>query len=129
MTYKGPVFQYIAAKQNISDLEILINYTIEKYYPNIKSSKYKALDLLNVLIETQTQLVIDWMRVGFILGVMNTDNMSISGETIDYGPCAFMDVYDEGLSIFFSGYMLPEGSNYIAQAYAGHQFGHFYNAW
>jgi serine/tyrosine/threonine adenylyltransferase len=87
-------FQYIAAKQNISDLEILINYTIEKYYPNIKSSKNKALDLLNVLIEKQTQLVIDWMRVGFIHGVMNTDNMSISGETIDYGPCAFMDAYD-----------------------------------
>jgi uncharacterized protein YdiU (UPF0061 family) len=87
-------FQYIAAKQNISDLEILINYTIEKYYPNIKSSKNKALDLLNVLIEKQTQLVIDWMRVGFIHGVMNTDNMSISGETIDYGPCAFMDSYD-----------------------------------
>jgi uncharacterized protein YdiU (UPF0061 family) len=87
-------FQYIAAKQNIDDLEILINYTIEKYYPNIKSSKNKALDLLNVLIEKQTQLVIDWMRVGFIHGVMNTDNMSISGETIDYGPCAFMDSYD-----------------------------------
>jgi len=87
-------FQYIAAKQNINDLEILINYTIEKYYPNIKSSKNKALDLLNVLIEKQTQLVIDWMRVGFIHGVMNTDNMSISGETIDYGPCAFMDAYD-----------------------------------
>jgi len=87
-------FQYIAAKQNISDLEILINYTIEKYYPNIKSSNNKALDLLNVLIEKQTQLVIDWMRVGFIHGVMNTDNMSISGETIDYGPCAFMDTYD-----------------------------------
>ncbi len=87
-------FQYIAAKQNISDLEILINYTIEKYYPNIKTSKNKSLDLLNVLIEKQTQLVINWMRVGFIHGVMNTDNMSISGETIDYGPCAFMDTYD-----------------------------------
>ena len=87
-------FQYIAAKQNINDLELLINYTIEKYYPNIKSSKNKALDLLNVLIEKQTQLVIDWMRVGFVHGVMNTDNMSISGETIDYGPCAFMDSYD-----------------------------------
>jgi len=87
-------FQYIAAKQNIDDLEILINYTIEKYYPNIKSSKNKALDLLKVLIEKQTKLVIDWMRVGFIHGVMNTDNMSISGETIDYGPCAFMDSYD-----------------------------------
>ena len=87
-------FQYIAAKQNVNDLEILTNYTIEKYYPNIKSSKNKALDLLNVLIEKQTQLVINWMRVGFIHGVMNTDNMSISGETIDYGPCAFMDSYN-----------------------------------
>ena len=87
-------FQYIAAKQNVDDLEILINYTIDKHYPNIKLSKNKALDLLNVLIEKQTQLVINWMRVGFIHGVMNTDNMSISGETIDYGPCAFMDSYD-----------------------------------
>jgi uncharacterized protein YdiU (UPF0061 family) len=86
-------FQYIAAKQNIEDLNTLVDYTIERHYPQIKSSKTKALDLLNLVMEKQCQLVVDWMRVGFIHGVMNTDNMTISGETIDYGPCAFMDQY------------------------------------
>ena len=86
-------FQYIAARQNIEDLNTLIDYTIERHYPQIKSSKTKALDLLNLVMEKQCLLVVDWMRVGFIHGVMNTDNMTISGETIDYGPCAFMDQY------------------------------------
>ena len=86
-------FQYIAAKQNIDDLNILVDYTINRHYPEIRSSKNKALDLLNLVMERQCQLVVDWMRVGFIHGVMNTDNTAISGETIDYGPCAFMDHY------------------------------------
>jgi uncharacterized protein YdiU (UPF0061 family) len=87
-------FQYIAATQNIENLNTLIDYTIDRHYPEIKSSKTKALDLLNLVMEKQCQLVVDWMRVGFIHGVMNTDNMAISGETIDYGPCAFMDQYN-----------------------------------
>ena len=87
-------FQYIAAKQNLEDLNTLVDYTIDRHYPEIKSSNNKALDLLNLVMQKQCQLVIDWMRVGFIHGVMNTDNMAISGETIDYGPCAFMDHYD-----------------------------------
>ena len=87
-------FQYIAAKQNIDDLTTLVDYTIERHYPEIQSSKNKVLDLLNLVMEKQCQLVINWMRVGFIHGVMNTDNMTLSGETIDYGPCAFMDHYD-----------------------------------
>jgi len=87
-------FQYIAAKQNIDDLKILVDYTIDRHYPAIKSSNNKALDLLNLVMEKQCQLVVNWMRVGFIHGVMNTDNMAISGETIDYGPCAFMDHYN-----------------------------------
>ena len=87
-------FQYIAAKQNLDELDILIDYTINRHYPEIKSSKNKALDLLNLVMQKQCSLVVDWMRVGFIHGVMNTDNMAISGETIDYGPCAFMDVYN-----------------------------------
>ena len=87
-------FQYIAAKQNIKDLKILVDYTIDRHYPEIKSSENKILDLLNLVMDRQCQLVVDWMRVGFIHGVMNTDNMAISGETIDYGPCAFMDQYD-----------------------------------
>ena len=87
-------FQYIAAKQNIDDLTTLVDYTIERHYPEIQSSMNKALDLLSLVMEKQCQLVINWMRVGFIHGVMNTDNMTLSGETIDYGPCAFMDHYD-----------------------------------
>ena len=87
-------FQYITARQNVDELITLVNYTIDRHYPNIKASENQALDLLKVLMEKQIDLVINWMRVGFIHGVMNTDNMTISGETIDYGPCAFMDTYD-----------------------------------
>lgn len=94
-------FQYIAAKQNLEELNILVDYTIERHFPDIKSSKNKVLDLLNLLIERQCQLVVNWMRVGFIHGVMNTDNMTISGETIDYGPCAFMNQYNP-LTVFSS---------------------------
>ncbi len=87
-------FQYVAMRKNENELKTLVDYTIDRHYPNIKKSKKKAIDLLKVLIELQIDLVVNWMRVGFIHGVMNTDNMSISGETIDYGPCAFMDTYD-----------------------------------
>ncbi len=87
-------FQYIAARENIDELNTLVNYTIDRHYPEIKKSNNQYLDLLNLLIDKQCDLVVNWMRVGFIHGVMNTDNMSISGETIDYGPCAFLDIYD-----------------------------------
>ncbi len=87
-------FQYIAARQKKDELETLLNYVIKRHYPNIENSKNKAIDLLNIVLDKQIDLVVNWMRVGFIHGVMNTDNMSISGETIDYGPCAFMDTYD-----------------------------------
>ena len=87
-------FQYIAAREKKDELEILLNYVINRHYPNIKNSKNKAIDLLKIVLDKQIDLVVNWMRVGFIHGVMNTDNMSISGETIDYGPCAFMDTYD-----------------------------------
>ena len=87
-------FQFIATRQNIDNLKTLVDYTINRHYPELSSSKFKAYDLLNSVIKKQCSLVINWMRVGFIHGVMNTDNMSISGETIDYGPCAFMDHYD-----------------------------------
>ena len=87
-------FQYIAAKQNTDDLNTLVDYTINRHYPEIKISDQKAIDLLNLVMEKQCQLVVNWIRVGFIHGVMNTDNMAISGETIDYGPCAFMDTYN-----------------------------------
>ena len=87
-------FQYIAARQKEDELKTLLDYTIDRHYPEIKNSNNQALDLLNLLIEKQCNLVVNWMRVGFIHGVMNTDNMTVSGETIDYGPCAFMDNYD-----------------------------------
>ena len=87
-------FQYIAARNKKDELEILLDYVINRHFPKILSSKNKALELLKVVLEKQVDLVVNWMRVGFIHGVMNTDNMSISGETIDYGPCAFMDNYD-----------------------------------
>ena len=87
-------FQYIAAREKKDELEILLNYVIKRHYPELMNSKNKPLKLLEALIDKQIDLVVNWMRVGFIHGVMNTDNMTISGETIDYGPCAFMDTYD-----------------------------------
>ena len=87
-------FQYIAARNKKDELETLFEYVIKRHYPEIQNSKNKALDLLKVVLDKQIDLVVNWMRVGFIHGVMNTDNMSIAGETIDYGPCAFMDIYD-----------------------------------
>ena len=87
-------FQYVTMMGEEKNLKTLVDYTIDRHYPNIKDSDNPALDLLKIVIEKQTKLVTDWMRVGFIHGVMNTDNMAISGETIDYGPCAFMDTYD-----------------------------------
>ena len=87
-------FQYIAARQKKDELEILFNYVIDRHFPDFKNSNNKPIELFKIILEKQIDLVVNWMRVGFIHGVMNTDNMSISSETIDYGPCAFMDVYD-----------------------------------
>ena len=87
-------FQYASISKNKNDLKNLFDYTLIRHYSNLKKSKSPAIDLLKVVIEKQIDLICNWMRVGFIHGVMNTDNMTISGETIDYGPCAFMDKYD-----------------------------------
>ena len=87
-------FQYAYLSKNKDDLRSLLNYTIERHYPHIKKLKSPAIELLKIVLEKQIDLISNWMRVGFIHGVMNTDNMTISGETIDYGPCAFMDKYD-----------------------------------
>ncbi len=89
-------FQYALISKNKSDLKTLFDYTLKRHYPNIKKSESPAVDLLKVVLEKQINLICNWMRIGFIHGVMNTDNMTISGETIDYGPCAFMDKYDPG---------------------------------
>jgi len=89
-------FQYAAMQQNNETIQALLDYTIKRHYPEIAEEKNKPLWLLKAIIEKQAELITHWMRVGFIHGVMNTDNMALSGETIDYGPCAFMDTYDPG---------------------------------
>jgi len=89
-------FQYALISENKNDLKDLFDYTIQRHYPDIKKSKSSAVDLLKIVLNKQISLICEWMRVGFIHGVMNTDNMTISGETIDYGPCAFMNRYDPG---------------------------------
>ena len=87
-------FQYAFISKDKEDLKNLFEYTIERHYPYIKKFKSPAIELLNIVMEKQIDLITNWMRVGFIHGVMNTDNVTISGETIDYGPCAFMNTYD-----------------------------------
>ena len=76
------------------DLEKLVHYTINELYPHLATHENPALALLEEVIQAQAQLIASWQHIGFIHGVMNTDNMTISGETIDYGPCAFMDIYN-----------------------------------
>ena len=87
-------FQYFALQRNEKDLTQLANYVIDRLYPEVKESQNPYLKLLEVVMERHAQLVAQWLQVGFIHGVMNTDNMAISGETIDYGPCAFMDTFN-----------------------------------
>ncbi|MCA9800035.1 MAG: YdiU family protein [Cyanobacteria bacterium HKST-UBA04] len=87
-------FEFAATQQNKTVLGALMDYTIERHFPECLDQPNKALALLQAVLETQANLIVHWMRVGFIHGVMNTDNMALSGETIDYGPCAFMDTYD-----------------------------------
>jgi len=76
------------------DLQALTNYTLDRHFPELKETKTPALQLLDRVMHLQIELVVQWMRMGFIHGVMNTDNTSITGETFDYGPCAFMNTYD-----------------------------------
>src|SRR5438552_8596787 len=87
-------FQYFAARGELDKLRQLADYTIRRHYPGLVAHPDRYVELLRAVAEGQAALVARWMHVGFIHGVMNTDNMTISGETIDYGPCAFMDHYD-----------------------------------
>jgi serine/tyrosine/threonine adenylyltransferase len=87
-------FQYFAARGDVEALKRLADYVIDRHYPDAKDAERPYLALLQGVIERQARLVARWMHVGFIHGVMNTDNTAVSGETIDYGPCAFMDAYD-----------------------------------
>ncbi|KTD87381.1 protein adenylyltransferase SelO [Paenibacillus etheri] len=89
-------FQYVAAWGTVEDLRSLADYTLQRHYPGAPMDENRYLFLLREVIGRQAELITKWQLVGFIHGVMNTDNMALSGETIDYGPCAFMDVYDPG---------------------------------
>jgi protein adenylyltransferase len=87
-------FQFIAASGDEVMLRRLADYVIQRHYPAQKTLSNPYLSLLQAVSERQAELIAHWMIVGFIHGVMNTDNMTLSGETIDYGPCAFMDIYN-----------------------------------
>lgn len=87
-------FQYAAARNAVEDLQALADYAIKRHYPEVKEAQHPYVALFEKVVERQAALLAKWQLVGFIHGVMNTDNMTISGETIDYGPCAFMDSYD-----------------------------------
>lgn len=87
-------FQWFAARQDHANLKILADYVIHRLYPHVRQDENPYLSLLENVIERQAKLIAHWMQIGFIHGVMNTDNMNVSGETIDYGPCAFMDAFD-----------------------------------
>jgi len=87
-------FQYAAAHRDPALLPALFAHALERHFPEAAAADTPALAVLDAMAERQAALIAEWMRVGFIHGVMNTDNVALSGETIDYGPCAFMDVYD-----------------------------------
>ncbi len=87
-------FQFGSLLKKRDEFDNLISYTINRLYPELSNKSNKYINFFEKICEKQVNLVIEWMRVGFIHGVMNTDNMSLSGETIDYGPCAYLDQYN-----------------------------------
>jgi uncharacterized protein YdiU (UPF0061 family) len=87
-------FQYLAARRDDASLRMLADYAIERHYPQLAGKENKYLEFFRAVLDRQAALIAQWQLVGFVHGVMNTDNMAISGETIDYGPCAFMNAYD-----------------------------------
>ncbi len=86
-------FQYFASRDDKVALKELTNYAIARHYPDVASTEQPVLAFFSAVVEKQARLVAHWMALGFIHGVMNTDNSAISGETLDYGPCAFMDEF------------------------------------
>jgi len=90
-------FQFFAARQDTEGLRLLADHVIARHYPEARHAENPVLELFEAVTARQAELVARWMGVGFIHGVMNTDNMSIAGETIDFGPCAFMDSYHPGM--------------------------------
>ncbi len=87
-------FQFGSLLKKRNEFDSLISYTINRLYPELENNNKIYINFFEKICELQINLIIEWMRVGFIHGVMNTDNMSLSGETIDYGPCAFLDSYN-----------------------------------
>lgn len=87
-------FQYFAARGDLDAVRRLADYTLARHFPETGESERPHLALLEAVLDRQAFLIARWMHIGFIHGVMNTDNMAVSGETIDYGPCAFLDAYD-----------------------------------
>lgn len=87
-------FEYVSEWGTVEELQALADYTLKRHFPDIDADENRYLFLLKEVIKRQALLIAKWQLVGFIHGVMNTDNMALSGETIDYGPCAFMDTYD-----------------------------------
>ncbi len=86
-------FEWFAARQDHANLRLLADHVIARHYPEAREAANSYRALLDGVIQRQAELVAHWMQLGFIHGVMNTDNMTVSGETIDYGPCAFLDNY------------------------------------
>jgi len=101
-------FEFFGARGRTDDVERLVRYSLERHDPDLVDDPNPALALLRSVSERQASLIAAWMNVGFIHGVMNTDNTAISGETIDYGPCAFLEVYDP--ATFFSS--IDQGGRY-----------------
>ena len=89
-------FQFFSARGEADKLRALLDYTIKRHYPELLGAANPALALFDAVVARQVRLIAQWMGLGFVHGVMNTDNMALSGETIDYGPCAFMDSYAPG---------------------------------
>ncbi|MBM3514372.1 MAG: YdiU family protein [Alphaproteobacteria bacterium] len=87
-------FQYYAARRDVDGARLLADHVIARHYPDLAKADQPYLALLDAVAARQAALIAAWMSIGFIHGVMNTDNMAVSGETIDYGPCAFMDAFD-----------------------------------
>ena len=87
-------FEYIAARGDEANLRLLADYAISRHYPELTGTPNRYAEFFRAVMDRQAALIARWQLVGFIHGVMNTDNMAISGETIDYGPCAFMNAYD-----------------------------------
>jgi uncharacterized protein YdiU (UPF0061 family) len=87
-------FQYFAARRDVDSLQRLVEHVVGRHYPDCAMDETPAAALLTAVSEAQARLVAHWLSLGFVHGVMNTDNMSVAGETIDYGPCAFMEAYD-----------------------------------